>query len=52
MTYSTTPRPRMTTLTRRRIATTGTHPYHQYGLRPLLPPGSVIAAPANGELVE
>ncbi len=42
----------MTTLTLRRIATTGTRPYYQYGLRPLLAPGSVIGASTNAALVE
>src|SRR5215210_954635 len=51
MSDSTTPRPRMTALTRRQIATAEVPPYVKYGRTPAAAPGLVIAAPANTALV-
>jgi hypothetical protein len=49
---STTPRPRMTVLTRRRIATGGDSHVRPHALRPPVTPCSIMTAPANTALVE
>jgi hypothetical protein len=52
MVDSTTPRSRMTALTRRRIATGGNSQVRLYELRPPVAPCSVMTATANTDLVE
>jgi hypothetical protein len=52
MSDPTTPRPWITTLTRRRLATAGIHPYYRYGFHPAAAPCLVIAAPRTTDLAE
>ena len=52
MSDSTTPHPWMTSLTLRRFATEGAHPWHCHGFRASASPGLVRAAPTGTALAE